>query len=175
VTIAIGESDYNQAAAERLVKILKPYNITATIVKAKDVGAREMTAEEAFTWCGTAAAGSRNVKPGKDNSPQLVGWDLKNPVIVVGTPEDNVMIRHLAQGNRYMLPYRVNATFPGKGNGMVAWNLQALGHDVQTLACIAYDAEGMSQAVGTLFEIMAGLDPLFPLALPSSATIEAVK
>jgi len=41
--------------------------------------------------------------------------------------------------------------------------------------CIAYDAEGMSQAVGTLFELGVGLDPLFPLALPSSAVIEMAK
>jgi len=173
VTIAIGDSDYNQAAAERLAKILKPYNITATIVKAKDVPARELNAEEAFTWCGTSIAGKAKV--GRDNNAATVGWDIPNATIVLGTPEDNVMIRHLAQGNRYMLPYRVSATFPGKGNGMVAWNLQALGHDIQTLACIAYDAEGMSQAIGTLFELGVGLDTLFPFAIPSSAVIEVGK
>jgi hypothetical protein len=175
LTIAIGDSEYNQAAAERLAKILKPYNINCEIVKAKDIPAREMSEEEARTWCGTQACGVRNVKPGRENSPGLVGWDLPSHVIVMGTPEDNVMIRHLANLQRNMLPYRPSATFPGKGNGMLAWNIQALGHDVHAVACIAYDAEGMSQAVGTMFEIMAGLDPLFPLALPSSATISVGK
>jgi len=173
VTIAIGTSDYNRAAAERLVKILKPYNITAEIVMAKDVPARELTEEEAFTWCGTSSAGKQKV--GRENNPAVVGWDIPNAVIVLGTPEDNVMIRHLAQPNRYMLPYRVSPTFPGRGNGLVAWNNQALGHDIQALACVAYDAEGMSQAVGTLFELGVGLDPLLPLALPNSAVIEAGK
>jgi len=183
VTIAIGDSAYNKAAAERLVTILKPYNVTCDIVLAKDIPARELSELEARTWCGTNVAGQRKnaegvyvgVQPGRVNSPQSVGWDLKNPTIVLGTPEDNVMIKHLAQDNRNMLPYRVSATFPGKGNGMVAWNIHALGHDVHAVACVAYDAEGMSQAVGTLFEIMAGIDPLFPLALPSSATIEMTK
>jgi len=183
VTIAIGDSEYNQAAAERLVKILKPYNVTCDIVKANEVLPRELSEEEARTWCGTSIAGQRKnaegvyqgVNPGRNNSAAAVGWDLKNPTIVLGTPEDNVMIRHLANPNRNMLPYRPSATFPGKGNGMVAWNVQALGHDVHTVALVAYDAEGMSQAVGTMFEIMAGIDPLFTLAPPKSALLEMAK
>jgi len=171
VTIAVGESDYNQAAAERLVKILKPYNITASIVKAKDVPARELNAEEARTWCGTGVAGGLQV--GRGNAPTAVGWDLPNPTIVLGTPEDNVMLKHMA--NSRVLPYATSAMFPGKGKGMVAWNLFALGHDVHALMCIAYDAEGMSQAIGTLFELGVGLDPLLPLALPTSAVIEVGK
>jgi len=178
VTIAIGDSDYNLAAAERLVKILAPYNVTCEIVKAKDVPPREIREDELRTWCGTLASGIRagGLKVGLDNRPQIVGWDLKNPTIVLGTPEDNVMLKHMtAVEGRNVLPYRPSATFPGRGNGMLAWNIQTLGHDVHAVLGIAYDAEGMSQAVGTLFEIMAGLDPLLPLALPSSATIEAAK
>ncbi|MCL2701487.1 MAG: hypothetical protein FWE88_07320, partial [Phycisphaerae bacterium] len=45
VIIAVGDSDYNLAAAERLAAAIKPYNINATIVKAKDVPARELTEE----------------------------------------------------------------------------------------------------------------------------------
>ena len=176
VIIAIGESDYNLAAAERLAKAIKPYNINATIVRAKDVLARDMKEDELKTWCGTSLAGSRSqIKVGRDNNPAAVGWDLPHPAIVLGTPEDNVMIRHLVQQDRTLLPYRPSATFPGKGNGMVAWNLQSLGHDVQALICVAYDAEGMSQAVGTLFEIGVGLEPLLPRVLPSSAVIEMAK
>jgi len=174
VTIAIGDSDYNRAAAERLVKILKPYNVTCDIVVAKDVPARDMKEDELRTWAGTHVAGSRSqLKAGRDNPAYAVGWDLPNPTIVLGTPEDNVMLKYMAQSR--VLPYAVGPTFPGRGNGMVAWNIQTLGHDVHALVCLAYDAEGMSQAVGTLFEIAAGLDPLFPLALPSSATIEMAK
>jgi len=174
VTIAIGTSDYNQAAADRLVKILKPYNITATIVKANEVPARELSEEEARTWCGTGVSGAKSgVKPGRANSPNAVGWDLPHPTIVLGTPDDNVMLKHMA-ANR-VFPYTVSPTFPGRGNGMVAWNLFSLGHDVHALMCIAYDAEGMSQAVGTLFELGVGIDPLFPLALPTSGVVEMAK
>jgi len=177
VIIAIGSSDYNQAAAERLAAAIKPYNINSTIVKANEVLARELTEEEAFTWCGTVAAGgARGIKAGRANSPQSVGWDLPNPVIVLGTPDDNVMIKHMTGfQNRCVLAYRPSATFPGKGNGMVAWNIHNLGHDVHALVCIGYDAEGMAQAVGTLFELGVGLDPLFPLAIPKSAVIEVSK
>jgi len=171
VTIAIGESDYNEAAAKRLAAALKPYNVTCDIVKAKDVLARELSAEEARTWCGTGVAGKLN--PGRNNAPSAVGWDLKNPTVVIGTPEDNVMIAHMARSR--VLPYATSATFPGKGKGMVAWNLFALGHDVQSVICIGYDAEGMSQAIGTLFEMAVGLEPLLPLALPKSAVIEMAK
>jgi len=86
-----------------------------------------------------------------------------------------VMIGPMVQQHRTLLPYRPSAVFPGKGNGMVAWNIQSLGHDVQALICVAYDAEGMSQAIGTLFEMGVGLEPLLPLALPSSAVIEVAK
>jgi len=175
VTIVKGSSDYNDAAAKRLVEIFKPYNVICDIVNAADVPARELSAEEAQTWCGTVVAGAlRGVKPGRENPAQNVGWDLKNPVIVIGTPEDNVMLGFMAN-ERNVLPYKLTSTFPGRGNGLVAWNVQTLGHDVQAIVCIGYDAEGMNQAVGTLFELAVGLDALFPLALPSSAVIEAVK
>jgi len=176
VIIAIGDSDYNRAAAERLKKSFAPYNVACEIVVAKDVLAREMKEDELKTRCGTVLAGSRSqINVGRDNNPAVVGWDLPHPVIVLGTPEDNVMIRALVQQHRTLLPYRPSATFPGKGNGMVAWSLHSLGHDVQSLFCVAYDAEGMSQAVGTLFEIGVGLEPLLPRALPASATIEVAK
>jgi len=176
VIIAKGTAEHNTAAAERLAEALKPYNITCTIVHAKDVPARELTAEEARTWCGTGAAGAKSgVQPGRNNSPENVGWDLPHPVILLGTPEDNRMIRHLVNQQRCVLAYRPTPTFPGRDNGMVAWNIQSLGHDVQAIVCIGYNAEGMSQAVGTLFELAVGLDPLFPLAIPKSATIEVGK
>jgi len=174
VTIVVGEGDYNQSAAERLVTVLKPYNVTCDIVKAKDVPAREMKEDEIRTWCGTHLAGSRSdIKVGRDNPAYAVGWDLKNPAILLGTPEDHVMLKYMNDSK--VLPYKPGATFPGKGNGMLAWNIHALGHDVHALMCVAYDAEGMSQAVGTLFEIAAGLDPLLPQVLPTSAVIEVKK
>jgi len=174
VTIAIGDSEYNLAAAERLVKILKPYNVTCEIVKANEILARDMAEDELRTWCGTHVAGSRSgLKAGRENPAYAVGWDLPNPTIVLGTPEDNALIKNMV--NSKVLPYRLSATFPGKGNGMVAWNIHNLGHDVHALVAVGYDAEGMSQAIGTMFEIAAGLDPLFPLALPTSVMIERTK
>jgi hypothetical protein len=171
VTIVAGSGDYNAAAAERLAAALKPYNVTCTVVKAADVQARDLTAEEARTWCGTAAAGK--LKPGRANSPKTVGFDLANPAIVLGTPADNPLIGLLQE--RKVLPYAVGPEMPGSGRGMLAWNLHTLGHDVQAVACIAYDAAGMAEAVGTLFELAVGIDPLTPLSLPANAVVETAK
>lgn len=171
VTIAIGTGAWNQAAAVRLADALKPYNVTCTIVNAADIKARELTAEEARTWCGTSIAGK--AKPGRENAPQTVGWDLPQPAIVLGSPADNPLLKHMA--DRKVLPYQVGPEFPGPGRGLLAWNLQTLGHDVQAIACVATDADGMAEAVGTLFELAVGLDPQTPLVLPATAVIEAVK
>jgi len=48
-----------------------------------------------------------------------------------------------------------------------------VGHDVEAIACIANDAEGLNEAVGTLFTLATGLDPLTPLALPASSSVAA--
>ncbi len=170
VTIVTGKSDYNAAAAERLVTALAPYNVRCTIMTADEANKpRELTAEEAKTWCGTSIAGDAN--PGRGNNPAVVGFDLPGPSVLLGTPEDNPLIRHL-QGQQ-VLPYPVNADFPGCGHGLVAWNTQTLGHDLESVVCIGYDADGMSEAVGTLFQLAVGLDTLTPYVLPTGNMVKA--
>lgn len=168
VTIVAGESAYTTAAANRLATSLKPYNVNCTIISATAANvSRDLTAEEAKTWCGMYASG--DLKPGRVNSPSLVGFDLPGPSILLGNPQDNPLIKHLttAAGNNVsVLPYPINADFPGRGHGYIAWNYTTLGHDLETIACIATDEEGLSEAVGTLFELAIGIDPLTPLVQP---------
>ena len=83
VTIVTGKSDYNTAAAQRLVTILAPYNVRCTIMTSDEANKpRELTAEEAKTWCGTNIAGNAN--PGRDNDPAMVGYDLPGPMHPAG-------------------------------------------------------------------------------------------
>ena len=175
VTIVKGTSDYDTAAAERLVTALGPYNVRCTIVNAADANkARELTAEEAKTWCGMWIAG--NPSPDQRKDPRSVGFDLPGPSILLGNPQDNPLINLLCtkdQNGKTIVPYPVTADFPGRGHGYLAWNFAALGHDLETVACIATDAAGMDEAVGTLFQLAVGIDDVTPLTLPSSNTLTA--
>ncbi len=168
VTLVTGDVPYAQAAAEHLQAALKPYNVTCTIVSAKEAGvARPLSDEEAATWCGMYASGS--LSPDQRKNPQLVGYNLPGPSVLLGSPKDNPLIQHLtiaAQNNASVLPYHITADFPGRGHGYLAWNYATLGHDLETVACIGTDAAGLDEAVGTLFQLAIGLDPLTPLALP---------
>jgi hypothetical protein len=168
ISIVAGSSDFEKAAAERLVQSLKPYNVAATIQPLDDaVKARPITDEEAKTWCGTALAGGLDANARK--SAQHVGYNLPRPTIIIGNPADNPLIKRLLDAK--VLPYVPTAEFPGPGRGMVAWNIMTLGHDVEAIACIANDAAGMGEAVGTLFQLGIGLYPYTPLVLPTSSSV----
>jgi hypothetical protein len=41
----------------------------------------------------------------------------------------------------------------------------------ESITLIAYDRAGMAEAVGTLYELLAGIGPLTPLALPRAGTV----
>jgi hypothetical protein len=45
---------------------------------------------------------------------------------------------------------------------MVAWQYEAIGSDQESVALIAYDEAGMAEAVGSLYEAVAGMKPLMP-------------
>ena len=156
------------AAAQRVVDIFRPYNVYATIVPLEEaVKPRPLTDEEALTWCGTSLAGSLNAAT-RANAAQ-VGYNLWAPAILIGSPQNNPLIKRLADAK--VLPYPLTADFPGRGRGMVAWNIMTLGHDVEVIACIGNDDEGIAEAIGTLFTLGIGHDPLLPLALPENNSV----
>jgi hypothetical protein len=169
VTIATGKSDYNQAAAERLATILGPWDVKATIVKADAIAKpRQLPAEAVATWVGLEPGRVDAAKP----AVQQVGFAVEGPVILLGTPEDNPVIAFLAK--QRFLPYVPSAgEVPGRGRGMIAWQRDGVGHEQESITLIAYDAEGMAEAVGTLYEAMAGLEPLTPLVPPTANQVAA--
>jgi hypothetical protein len=228
VTIATGTSAYNADAAKRLARILKPWGVRCKIVKAADVKAREVTVDEAFTWCGLEPGKVRPklpaelaalLKSGADafikkfdkngdgfltvnemppdltpffdrydtnndkkldkneiagmvqpNNPAQVGFDLKGAVISLGTPADNPLIDFLNKAR--FLPYQTDAAdFPGVGRGLIAWQRDGVGYGQESVTLIAYDAQGMSEAVGSLYEAAAALRPLTKWKLPAANSI----
>ena len=165
IGIVTGTSDHARAAGGRLAQILKPYNVTATIQSLEQAGqARPLTDEEARTWSGTSLAGDLDAKTRKNAA--AVGYNLPHPTVLLGSAQDNPLLKRLLDAK--VLPYAPTDDFPGRGRGMIAWNVMTLGHDVEVIACLAGDAEGLQEATGTLFALGVGLDPLTPLVLPAS-------
>ena len=171
VTLVKGTSDFNNAAAERLEKILIPWNVTCSILTAAEANKpRALTEEEARTWIGLDYAGRGQIKPGTSNSPVAVGFAVQGPVVLLGAPADNPLIKFVA--DQRFLPYRPDSNaMPGPGRGYVAWQREAIGVNQETITLIAFDADGMNEAVGTLYEMLAGLEPLTPLAPPRTSAI----
>jgi hypothetical protein len=175
LTIVKGASDYNAAAAERVVRFLKPWNVEATAVDAKDVTRpRSLSEEEAQTWVGLHYAAKGQLKAGDKNDPAMVGFALQGPVVLLGTPEDNPLIKVLA--DQRFLPYLPKkGEMPGPGRGYVAWQRDGVGVLQESITLIAEDATGMAEAVGSLYEMLAGIEPLTPLVLPRGSTVTPAK
>ena len=172
INIVVGTSEYNNAAADRMIKIFKPYNITATILPINEANsARSLTDEEAKTWCGLIAKGSLDIPTAmpQRNNPKVVGYNLQNPTILLGNAQDNPLIKYLNECK--VLPYTQTADFPGRGHGVIAWNIMTLGHDVESIALIANDVDGINEAISTLFCLGVGIDPLTPFTLPTSNVV----
>jgi len=173
LTIVKGSSDFNYAAAEWLATALEPWDVKCTIVNAADVNRpRPISEEEAKTWSGIGHTGRGAVKPGDQNNPIYVGFDINKPVVLLGSPEDNPLIDFL-QKNRF-LPYTaVKDTFPGRGRGWLAWTRDGIYREQEAIVLIAHDSEGMAEAVGTMYEAATGLEPLTPWELPRTNSIAA--
>ncbi len=58
---------------------------------------------------------------------------------------------------------------------MVAWQRDGIGHGQEAVTLIADDADGLSEAVGTFYEAVAGLDPLTKWALPEKDSLTPAK
>jgi hypothetical protein len=171
VTLVTGSSDYNKAAAERLTRILKPWEVECKTMTAAEANRpRSLTEEEAKTWVGIDYAGKGQIKPGDKNAPAVAGYAVRGPVILLGTPDDNPLIKFLKDYR--FLPYvPKKGKLPGPGRGYVAWQRDGVGVMQESITLIADDAEGMAEAVGSLYEMAAGIEPLTPLALARSSTV----
>jgi hypothetical protein len=168
VKIVVGTSAYHQATAERLAEAVKLWDVRCQVVKAADVNRpRVLTKEEAPTWVGLEPA---RATPGKENAISVVGFDVRGPVVLLGNAGDNPLIDFI-QKQRF-LPYQPDAkNFPGTGRGMLAWQREAVGPGQESITVIAYDADGMSEAIGTLAEWVAGMEPLTRYELPRANSV----
>jgi hypothetical protein len=171
VTLVTGSSAYNSSAAERLEKLLGPWNIRCVTMKAAEANnARSLNPDEARTWVGLDFAGHDQIKPDASNPLAQSGFAVHGPVILLGTPADNPLVKFVA--DQRFLPYQPDAeSMPGPGRGYVAWQREAIGVNQESISLIAYDAAGMSEAVGTLYEMLAGLEALTPLARAQAGVV----
>lgn len=178
VTLVVGTNPFDAPAADRVKKIIEPWGIRAKIVNAADVNkARSLTEDQARTFVGLDYAPRGGIKPGDGNPPQLVGFAVDGPVILIGHPgeiagkgKENPLLDFIATAQ--FLPFNpVRDEFPGRGCGMVAWQRDAIGRNQESVALIAFDEAGMAEAVGTFYEMVAGLRALTPASLPSANTL----
>jgi hypothetical protein len=168
ITIVPGSAVADVAGAQRLVEILKPYNVTAAIESVSEANqARPITDEQAKTWCGDQASGLLDST--QRSKAAVVGYNVPGPTVLIGNAADNPLIAFLQERN--VLPYKRSADFPGAGHGLVAWNLMTLGHDIESVVLIANDAAGIAEAVGTAFQIGIGVEPLTRYALPATSEV----
>jgi hypothetical protein len=71
------------------------------------------------------------------------------------------------------MPFEPSEFIPGRGRGMIGWHLYPVGRRLEAVTLLADDAAGLNEAVGTLTEIIAGMEPLLPTAPPASSRIAA--
>lgn len=172
VTLVAGTNAFNLEAAERLKAILLPWNIRCETMRAADASQpRNLSPDEAATWVGLDFASKGQIQPGPSNAPGLAGFAVRGSVILLGTPEDNPLVSFLAR--QHFLPFQPDAaTMPGPGRGYVAWQREALGVNQESIVLVACDSAGMDEAVGTVYEMLAGLEPLTPLSLARNSAIQ---
>jgi len=173
ITIIVGKSQFDKNAGERLRKILSAWDIKCEIVEADNVKVRSLSEEEAKTWVGLVYTGSGQIKSGDTNPPILVGFDIKGSAILIGNPEDNKIIKFLLDNG--FLPFTPDKNLPGEKRGMIAWQYYGVGFERESVSLIAYDEEGMNEALGTFYEIIHGIEPLTPFIYPVKATLTSGK
>ena len=126
------------------------------------VKTRELSKEEAKTW--TSYGGGAG-------GPLANGYDLPGPAILIGNPQNNPVLAVVAQPGKWhpdspgLMPYTPSQLVPGPGRAMIGWQFYPLGRRLETVALVANDAQGLAEGVGTLLEIVAGLEPLTPAIL----------
>lgn len=157
VSIVAGRSAFNEPAARRLAEALAAWGVHCRHVPLESAArSRTLSEEEARTWVGLSDAPSGAIKPGDANPPELVGFAVNGPVILLGNPQDNPLIAFLAQLR--FLPYQTDAAiYPGPGRGDLAWQRDGIGRNQESITLIAYDEQGMHEAVGTCYEAKAKL------------------
>ncbi len=168
LSIVAGKGDYT-AAVERIVTSLRPWDVKCKVVSVDEASKpRALTSEESSTWVGLVGGVTKDQKTAP--SPEQVGFNIQGPVILLGTPQDNPLIQFALQHK--FLPYAPDAkAFPGPSRGIVAWQRDCVGYQQQSITLIGYDAAGISEAIGTMYQSLAGQEPLMPLAPPMEAHI----
>lgn len=175
ITLVKGSSPFHDAAAKRLAKALEPWGMRCKEMPVAEAAkSRRLTEEEALTWCGLTYAAKGQIKAGDSNLPVVAGFAVQGPVILLGNPDDNPLIKFLL--TERFLPYKPDANeLPGRNRGMIAWQRDAIGPGQESIALIAYDEAGINEAVGTFYEAVAGIEPLTKWTWPQEDALIPAK
>jgi hypothetical protein len=65
----------------------------------------------------------------------------------------------------------IDRSMLNSGRGMFAWQRDGIGPGQESITLIAYDEAGMSEVVGSLYEAVAGIDPLAQFRWPTADEI----
>jgi hypothetical protein len=98
-----------------------------------------------------------------------VGYNVRGPVVLLGTPATNPLVKFLA--DQQVLPVAVTPQMPGPGRALIAWQTGLLGPAIESIALIADDEAGWIEAVGGIYEAAAGMDPLTRWELPATTAV----
>ena len=118
VSIVAGNGDYS-AAIERITTSLRPWDVRCKVVPLAEASKpRALSAEESTTWVGLIDGVRKDQK--NPATAEAVGFAVQGPVRLLGTPEDNPLIKFAV--DHKFLPYKPDAqNFPAvPGHGRVA-------------------------------------------------------
>lgn len=155
--IVPGPQPWQQAAAERLKRIAANWHVDAQIVPlAEAVKPRALDEAQARSWAGLHGG---RFKPGAEQNPRDTGYAESRPMLLLGTPEDHPIVKLL--NDEGFLPYApAPGVIPGANRGLVAWQYDGVGARQESIVLLAYDEQGMAEAMGSFFEALAGLEGL---------------
>jgi len=169
ITLIPGSSDYSMQAAVKFAQDIEPWGITATIIPAEQAKERAEPYVDEYiletvgksTWIDSVPYNNRQ-------------FDVPGPSVLFGNPEDNPLIADMVMlGNSGpILPFKpIRDEFPGRGRGMVAWQIDAIKYGVESVTIISYDEEGMIEARGSVYQTVAMQDPIMFLNQPEYAEV----
>ena len=165
LTLITGSSEYSAAAATRLAESLKPWGVKCTIATAAAMNKPEPDPVDDWLVAQYTHMGKKTTWAGPG------GFDVPGPSVLIGNPEDNPLIKSFNDWG--VLTYKVTPDFPGAGRGMIAWQLDCVRQGYESITAIAYDDKGMDEAIGSLYQAAAAVDPINPYIMPANAAIVA--
>ena len=177
IVLITGSSDYSMQAAVKFAHDIEPWGITATIITAEEANKSRVAYDDQYI---KEAYGedltNRRVDGTWVDGYAPTPFDVTAPAVLFGNPDDNPLIKAMLSYSNTgvsLLPYTPSPeNFPGRGRGMIAWQIDVVNYGIESVVALAYDEEGMREARGSLFQTVADQDPIMFLSQPTYAKVK---